>query len=264
MPGGDLPDWTAAVSNLRYLGSFSLTAGGGSFAASLTSLDRSLVVVVGGLDLGTVQRFQVTVQSASPLVITYDKLVGFGPIVAPVNVALTPNWSVIITDTLGGSGLTSYVFADTSPAIIDVQKDGQQAMANSLPVAIASDQSPLARGPVKGYTSMQNAGPVAATLATVVFPATAGLRWLIDHVVWTLRSNAAAGIAVPNVILDGATTIYGSILSTQAINLFLDREVLGPGAGYIGSVNTAVTVGFTVAGPANTVERVQAAGYLVV
>lgn len=264
MPGGDLPDWTAAVSNLRYLGSFSLTAGGGSFAASLTSLDRSLVVVVGGLDLGTVQRFQVTVQSGSPLVITYDKLVGFGPIVAPVNVALTPSWSVIITDTLGGSGLTSYVFADTSPAIIDVQKDGQQAMANSLPVAIASDQSALARGPVKGYASMLQATPAAAAQASVVFPATSGLRWVLDHAVWTLRSSAAAAAASTILVLDGAAQLYASVASIPATANAIDREVVGPGAGYIGTANTAMTVQFQAAPPANVIQRLTAAAFLVV
>jgi hypothetical protein len=140
--------------------------------------------------------------------------------------------------------------------------------APTFPLAmIVRDSFPLIVQPQpmwsRPYDSMLSHVPAAATQATVTFPATTGRRWVIDHAIWTMRSFAAVGNAQGIQILDGATPIYQSVGSIPATAFVVDREVVGPGAGYVGSLGAAVKVEWVAGGPANTAQRVAAGAYLL-
>lgn len=141
---------------------------------------------------------------------------------------------------------------------------GQAVMASSLPVVIASDQSALSEGARKPYDSMLVHVPIAATQATVTFPATAGKRWVLDTATWTFHSAVGAANVQTIEVVDGATQIWVSALAILAAADSIDRQAIGPGLGLIGTTNTAMIVRFTAAGIANTLERVAAAAYLIV
>lgn len=258
--GGDLPDWTVAVSNLRYLGTRHTNIA--TFDVIPTALDRAVIVKVPGSSTGGQTR-RVTVGSSLLSVQTFTGLVGGGQLVVGyINPDLDSTWHVDVDS--GPNGLEDwYFFADTALPVFDLIRGGQQLMAASVPVVMASDQVANVRRQVTPADSMLVSAPAAATLATVTFPATAGFRWIIDHVVWTFRTTAAATAVAGVAITAGAATLYNSALSLPATIGAIDREVLGPGAAYVGPVNTAVVVAFSGAGPANTVERVTASAYLV-
>ena len=104
--------------------------------------------------------------------------------------------------------------------------------------------------------------PANGVLATITFTANPGLRWVIDHAERSIRNSAATATAQLTLIKDGATVIYEGAVSIPATATIIDRDVLGPGAGYAGSIGNAVTVTFGAAPVAGVTELVTAGAFL--
>lgn len=142
-------------------------------------------------------------------------------------------------------------------------RSGQQTQANSLPVVAPSNGMGPGSSWRMPYDSEQVSQPAANTQATITFAATANRRWVIDHVVFTLRQTGAVAVNSQVAIIDGAATIYGSQLVCTATANSVDREVLGPNAAYFGTLGNAMIVRFAAAAGATSVESITASGYLL-
>lgn len=182
------------------------------------------------------------------------------PVVLPSDQSAIPVTSTQLPAALVGGRLDTNIGAwlgSTAPSV------GAKVQASSLPVV----------GPTNGfgpgaswrmpYDAMLNHVPAAATKATVTFPATTNRRWVLDLATWLLYSTAAAATQQAVTVLDGATLIYASTLVIPATASVDDRLSIGPNLGLSGTLGAALTVEFTAAGPANTVERVTAGAYLL-
>lgn len=105
--------------------------------------------------------------------------------------------------------------------------------------------------------------PAAATQATVTAPAAAGLRWVCRRLVGTITPAAATVIDPVNLeIRDGAggTILFSAVAAAIAnTKVVLDFDYLE----LPGSTNTAMVLQFAAAGPAGSLETVQATLYLL-
>ena len=205
-----------------------------------------LPIAVSDSTPGTVNPLSSTIQSTQPLV-------------CYVNAAYVLTWYLLLS-TVGDFGTAgAQVFTDTALPITDIVRAGQQAMAQSIPVAIASDQSPIATGPA--YSASGLATPPAGGQASVVFGATAGKRNVLRMLVATFRQTAAVAGATGLVVRDGASGVGPIIMAVDmAVTGVINAKdaVLLDGLRLAGSINTQMAVEFQ-AGVAGVNEYINAA-----
>lgn len=109
--------------------------------------------------------------------------------------------------------------------------------------------------------------PAANTQATASRAAKAGFRHVAQTVTATLVAGASAPTAVQVTVnlRDGATgagtVIWSGVMSVPATAGQSSQPLVLSGLNLVGSVNTAMTLEFSAAGGANTVEAVTLTGY---
>ena len=297
-----------AAGNLVYVGSinsqlvtYAGVAGHGqlpvvnasTITVTLTALERAIVVAVpnqAAISNGAKWRVVVATHNGTPAAVQTRFVSGLGELaVFYVNPLIDTQWDVWIGDDAGT--YIGYIFTDTALPIMDIARSGQQAMAQSIPVAIANDQSPSADGQVSAAQSIQvyddSAGrydrlrgnanhgmrvgkapyinngrvnPGVGALATVTIAGIAGYRWVVDLADFSLTNNGVVAAGVTAVILDGATTIWGLQMQCPAVAGGIDRLVAHDMA-LTCSVGNSVTIGFAV-GLANIFESLSYGLYL--
>lgn len=281
----DHPDWLGvSAGSLRYLGS---VAGSGTLAVSLNPQERAIIVVVPANALGTTT---VTVKTASGIATKLSTFpVSATPTpglcIAYANPAISASWQVVTT---ADPSQTCYVFADSDLGTVAIASDqtapvyaqvvnngplsgggavtplyvqivhgnadliGQQLMGSSIPVVVASDQSPVA---------VRDAGTTLVGSLTYVSNATPG------SVTSAIMLGGSVGVSY-RIMAVTFTGIY-TLATTEMLNLWITDsggvalDAIGSVTGYKpgmhvvipGGVRLPSGSGIYVAGQSNVASR---------
>lgn len=298
----------AAPGILRYLGKLSQTGDGTATTTVTIQPNEQSIVLVSDVVYGSGIAGKAWITGATSGVQSqYGAWSPGGNLNGParflVSSQIDTQWQVS-WNLFGSGGATRnlYMFASTDPAPpsnvadslgvmltspngLTVLGFGQQVMASSLPVAIASDQAAGRSGPQTGANSLPIVYP------TDTFPYSGGARKPYDQQATISASNAIASIvlaATPNrrwvldymslVLLNVATVAGGPVTPTitDSINGVVwqegmgfasaanahDRVILGPGWGLVSAVGASLTIAIP-AGGASTVGRASVGAYLL-
>jgi hypothetical protein len=144
--------------------------------------------------------------------------------------------------------------------------EGAIGVAGQLGVSIVSSNGYTV--PLAPYDSQKVSNPGANAQASIVFPATPGQRWMLHSFIATLRTGGAVVAAYTQIlqILDNAVSFYDTQLSnptaTTATTYNVDR-LAEVGLAYVSTVGKALTIQFTSASGANTIQYLSAGAYLI-
>lgn len=181
---------------------------------------------------------------------------------APAQISLNWDVSVIVSSNAGGSGLV-YLFADTA---LPERALYNPFSSDYVPVSIGSPLVPPANPDQPGnqlsvrrhgaapYDFQGASGPAAGAQASVTLTGTAGLRWVLDDLLWTIDNTAAGAARALAQIIDNVTVVWQANLSIPATAGAIDRLHIGPGAGFVGSTGNPVIVRFS-AGSGGTISQ---------
>lgn len=221
MTTGDTPDWTGRGTT-RYLGSISVTPTGignivtGSLNAVLQSYDRALVVTCPKLAFGA--GVEVVVAQTGGGLVTKD--IGLSAdrqlVLAYVNPALTPNWTVeVLLNAPAGAAQTYYVFSEDRLPFAEAEN-------GDLPLNVAVVAGlPLTRLSTK-QAVVTGVGVGGGWTAAVLIPAGSAIVGLSLSVDMRGVALAAAQGYVDVQLLDGVNTYFlgrGLIAETAPVNL---------------------------------------------
>ena len=181
-----------------------------------------------------------------------------GMVTVPINGSADSTFLISFTSATTASTILLLAFESSIPP--GYPGLGQQQGAASLPVVIASDQTPITVHPWI-YSQFQHSVAGSGVQATVTFAAFAGRQWVATALVASMTAIAAASVQTDVRVKDGTTDIWVVGLGFGSGNGFTDRwssERLALN----GTTNTSMTFEF-IAGIVNVVERINAGLYAV-
>lgn len=181
-----------------------------------------------------------------------------GMVTVPINGIADKTFLIAFTGATTASTITLFAYESSMPP--GYPGLGQQQGAASLPVVIASDQTPITVHPWI-YSQFQHSVTGSGVQASVTFAAFAGRQWVATALVASMTAIAAASVQTDVRVKDGTTDIWVVGLGFGSGSGFTDRwssERLAIN----GSTNTSMTFEF-IAGIVNVVERINAGAYAV-